>query len=154
MYFSCSKFPHCFETYVKFQSPHPLSEVHKLIIYHTTNSFPSSVLNPSLHNCLHVNLFKNSESTAKYQLYLENLCWFLFVQYGKFSLSSVNLLLLFCLCMPVISILSSPRLPGELLGKKICVILYLQAFLCHSGLKQNIARHNSSLISFFRLLGM
>lgn len=88
-----------------------------------TASPPLFWIHPYIIACI-LTSSKNSESTAIYQFYLEKLCWFLFFQYGKFSLSWVNLLLLFCLYMSVISILSFPRLPGELLGKKISVILY------------------------------
>lgn len=159
MYFSCSNLPHCFEIYVKFRSPHVLSEVHRSICIIQLRPPPHFLLiHPYIIACLMLTSSKNSESTAKYQLYLEKLCWFLFFQNGKFSLNWVNLFLLicllFCLYMSVISILISPGLPGELLGEKMSVILYLQVFFCHSGLKQNIAHHNSSLISFFRLLGM
>lgn len=129
MYFSCRKLPHCFETYIQFQSPHSLSEIHRLIICHATAFSHLFWIHLHIIACMLVSS-KNSESTAKYQLYLEKLCWFLFVQYWKFSLSRANLVLLFFLYMSVISILSFPGLPGELLGKKTSVLYYTSKPSC------------------------
>lgn len=87
-------------------------------IYHKTNSSPHLFLIHLYRIACMFTSSKNSESMAKYELYLEKLCWFLFFQNGKFFLNWVDQLLLFCLYMSVISILIYPGLPGELLGEK------------------------------------